>query len=65
MGAALTVAVGLGIYPDVESVGGLIPFAGTVNPTTDMANRYDRLYQEYRALHQANAPIFRQLHDVP
>jgi xylulokinase len=65
MGAALTVAVGLGIYPDIESVGDLIPFVNTVTPSDVNANRYDRLYQEYRNLHKANAPIFRQIHDVP
>jgi hypothetical protein len=59
------VAVGLGIYPDIESVGELIPFSNNIEPSDKMASRYDALYQEYRALHLASAPIFRRLHDVP
>lgn len=65
MGAALTVAVGLGIYPDMEAVDDLIPFSHTVEPTESVATRYEALYREYQALYEATAPIFRRLHDVP
>ncbi len=65
MGAALTVAVGLGVYPDMEAVDDLIPFDHTVNPNETVAARYDALYRAYRALYEATAPIFRQLHNVP
>ena len=64
MGAALTVAVGLGIYPDAEAVDALIPFSHTVEPAEGRAPRYDALYREYRALYEATAPIFRRLHEV-
>ena len=65
IGAALTVAVGLGVYPDIESVDDLIPFSHTVEPRVSVAARYDALYREFRALYEATAPIFRRLHDIP
>jgi xylulokinase len=65
MGAALTVAVGLGIYRDMDSVDELIPFSHTVVPRESVAARYEALYHEYRALYAATATIFRRLHDVP
>jgi xylulokinase len=65
MGAALTVAVGLGVYPDMESLDEMIPFSHTVEPREDVANRYEALYREFRALRTAMAPVFRRLYDVP
>lgn len=65
MGAALTVAVGMDIYPDMESVDELIPFSHTLEPREHTATRYEALYREYRALYGATAPVFRRLHDVP
>jgi xylulokinase len=65
IGAALTVAVGLGVYPDIESVGELIPFSHAVEPRVSVAARYDALYREFQALYEATAPIFRRLHDIP
>lgn len=65
MGAALTVAVGMGVYPDVEAIEALIPFSHTVQPRSGVQARYDALYQEYRALYEVTAPIFHRLHDIP
>jgi xylulokinase len=65
IGAALTVAVGMGIYPDMEAIDGLIPIARVVRPGSEEARRrYDALYREYRALYEALAPIFRRMHEV-
>jgi xylulokinase len=65
MGAALTVAVGMGIYPNMEAVDGLIRIARVVQPRGDTeCARYDALYPEYRALYEALAPIFRRMHEV-
>jgi xylulokinase len=65
IGAALTVAVGMGVYPDMEAIDGLIPIARVVRPGSEEARRrYDALYREYRALYEALAPIFRRLHEV-
>jgi xylulokinase len=65
MGAALTVAVGLGVYPNMEVVDDLIPVSHTVRPDPSVAARYDALYRQYRALHEATAPIFRELQRAP
>ncbi|MEJ2267443.1 MAG: FGGY-family carbohydrate kinase [Anaerolineales bacterium] len=64
MGAALTVAVGLGVYPSVEAIDNLIEIGRIVTPDSKYQRRYDDLYQEYRAVYQSLAPIFRNLHKV-
>ena len=64
MGAALTVAVGMDVYPDMESIDELIPFSHIVEPREKMVPRYEALYREFRALHEATAPIFYRLHGV-
>jgi xylulokinase len=65
IGTALTVAVGLGFYPEIESIDGLIRIQQTVEPDDRHMQRYESLYQEYRALYQALAPIYRRLHSAP
>jgi len=62
VGAALTVAVGMGIYPNMEAVDDLIPIAQTVEPDERMAPRYEGMYREYRELYLALAPLYRRLH---
>ena len=65
IGAALAVAVGMGIYPNMEAVDGLIRIARVVEPQGEAGRvRYDALYREYRALYEALAPIFRRIHEV-
>jgi xylulokinase len=65
MGAALTVAVGLGIYPDMEAVDEIIRVRQTVEPSARDQKRYAALYQEYRGLYDALAPVFRRLYEAP
>jgi xylulokinase len=65
MGAALTVAVGLGVYPNVEAIDDLIEIDHTVEPDSTFQERFDALYCEYRALYEALAPIFRRIHQIP
>jgi xylulokinase len=65
VGAALTVAVGMGIYPTVESLDALIGIGKVVKPRGDFARRYQGLYDEYRQLYKGLAPIYRRLHGVP
>jgi len=63
--AALAVAVGMGIYPNMEAVDGLIRIERVVEPQGEAGSaRYDALYHEYRALYDALAPIFRRIHEV-
>jgi len=65
IGAALAVAVGMGIYPNMEAVDGLIRIERVVEPQGEAGSaRYDALYHEYRALYEALAPIFRRIHEV-
>jgi xylulokinase len=59
MGAALTVAVGLGIYPDMDAVDDLIHIGRTVEPREADGAVYDRAYQTFRSLYPALAPIYR------
>jgi xylulokinase len=64
-GAALTVAVGLGVYPNVEAIDDLVEIDQIVSPQTTYQKRYEALYKEYRQLYDALAPVFRRLHDTP
>jgi xylulokinase len=65
VGAALTVAVGMGVYPDVESLDERIVIERVVVPRLENASRYEALYAQYRDLYRGLSPIFRRLHDVP
>ena len=65
VGAALTVAVGMGVYPSVEAIDDLIEISHSVTPQEKNAARYESLYKEYRAVYEALRPIHRRLHDVP
>jgi xylulokinase len=64
MGAALSVAVGMGIYPNMEAIDEMIGIDRVVEPNTANAARYQGLYKEYRAVYEALAPIYRRLHEV-
>jgi sugar (pentulose or hexulose) kinase len=64
MGAALSVAVGMGIYPNMEAIDDLIGISRVVEPNPAHAQRYEGLYREYRAVYDALAPIYRRLHEV-
>lgn len=64
MGAALTVAVGLGVYPNMEAVDDLIGIARRVEPRAELASRYNELYESYHALYESLAPVYRKLYEV-
>jgi len=64
-GAALTVAVGLGIYPNMDAVDGLIEINHEVHPNAANSKRYDALYQEYRGLYELLVPVHRRLYQIP
>jgi sugar (pentulose or hexulose) kinase len=61
----LMVALGMGVYPDVESLDALVKIDRVVEPRAELAERYDALYDEYRELYLGLAPIYRRLSDVP
>jgi xylulokinase len=62
MGAALAVAVGLGVYPSMDAVDDLIKVKRIVEPREAVSAAYDRGYREFRDLYSALAPIYRESH---
>lgn len=64
MGAALSVAVGMGVYPNMEAVDDIIHIRNIVEPQGKNRGRYDSLYQEYRAVYYALAPVYQRLYEV-
>jgi xylulokinase len=64
-GAALAVAVGLGIYADMDSVDDLIKIRREVAPNSANWKRYDSLYHEYRDIYEALVPIHKGLYQTP
>jgi xylulokinase len=63
-GAALTVAVGLGIYSGVEQIDDLIKIDRVIKPDASRQKRYEALYREYRELYNVLVPIHRRLYQV-
>jgi xylulokinase len=59
MGVALAVAVGLGIYPNMDAVDGLIKVKRVVEPQAVNQVVYERMYHTYRQFYEALAPIYR------
>jgi len=64
-GAALTVAVGLGVYPNMDAVDELIGISREVQPDAARWKRYDALYQEYRSMYEVLSPVYRRLYQIP
>ena len=64
MAAALTVAVGMGIYASMDEVDDLIRIKNVVRPIPAHRKRYDELYRAYRQLYAALAPIYRQMYQI-
>jgi xylulokinase len=64
-GAALAVAVGLGIYPDMDSVDELVKIRREVQPNSSRQKRYDGLYRTYRELYDVLVPVHRRLYQIP
>jgi xylulokinase len=64
-GAALAVAVGLGIYPGMDAVDDLIKIRREFEPDSSRWGRYDALYHEYRELYDLLVPVHRRLYQVP
>jgi xylulokinase len=63
-GAALTVAVGLGVYPNMDTVDQLIGISREVQPDAARWKRYDALYREYRGLYEVLSPVYRRLYKI-
>jgi xylulokinase len=63
-GAALAVAVGLGIHSSMDDVDRLVEISHVVEPNLGLKCRYDDLYHEYRELYTALIPIHRRLYQT-
>jgi xylulokinase len=63
-GAALAVAVGLGIHANMDAVDDLVEISRVVEPQETYRSRYTDLYQEYRQLYLALSPIYRRLYKI-
>jgi xylulokinase len=59
MGAALTVAVGLSVYPSMDAVDDLIQVKAVFDPQPENHAVYERMYGTYRQFYAALAPIYR------
>ena len=64
MAAALTVAVGLGVYDNVDVIDDLIKINRIVQPQLENKKRYDDLYHEYKEIYNALAPIYRHMYET-
>jgi xylulokinase len=63
-GAALTAAVGLGVYPDFEALKDIVPVAQTFEPREEYADTYDTLYQTYQSLYHRLRSLYRDVNRV-
>ena len=61
VGAAAVMAVGLGLLPDLEGVGALIPPERVFRPNGDARAVYERSFAVFRRLYRANRDHFRAL----
>ena len=64
-GGSGSVAVGLGVYPNMDAVDELIGISREVRPDAARWKRYDGMYREYRSLYDALVPIHRRLYQIP
>jgi len=62
IGTALTVAVGMGKYPSVDTIDDIIRIHKTIEPGKENKNRYDDLYEEFLEIYTALALVYRKLH---
>lgn len=61
VGAALTAAVGIGLYPSFAALRGLVRTSGTFEPNPATADVYRFLSETYRAVYRHLKPLYRRL----
>ncbi len=61
VGAALIAAVGLGLYPNIESVKSLVPAGHVVKPDPAPRATYDELYAAYRQVYRSLRGLYHTL----
>ncbi len=62
LGSAITAGVGIGVHSDLPSaIAAMTSISARIEPHRDLAPVYDRLFEAYRALYPATAPVLRPL----
>ena len=64
VGAALTAAVGLGIYPDFESLKQVIRVEREFDPRPANAATYDLLYRAYRRIYRSLRGLYKEVNSA-
>ncbi len=64
VGMALTAGVGLGLYPDFESLRKVVRVEREFDPRPENAGTYDLLYQAYRRLYFSLRGLYREVNQV-
>jgi xylulokinase len=66
LGSAILGAVGVGLHPDLPTaIRAMTRIESRIRPRSELAPLYDRLFEAYRALYPATAPILRPLEGIP
>ena len=61
-GACLLAGTGIGVFKDVkEAVAKCLHVDRTITPDPKAAEEYDRLYKEYKEMHDALAPVYGEI----
>jgi xylulokinase len=64
VGAALTAAIGLGLYPDFQALKKVIRVGHEFEPRAGSAEVYDVLYDAYRRLYSSLRHLYRKVNEV-
>ncbi|HEY6014310.1 MAG TPA: FGGY-family carbohydrate kinase, partial [Candidatus Limnocylindrales bacterium] len=65
LGAAILGSVGIGAHPDLPAaIRAMTRIESRIEPTPALAPVYDRLFEAYRALYPATAPVLRPLQEL-
>ncbi len=64
VGAALTTAVGLGIYPDFEALKHVIRVTREFHPRIEYGGMYNLLYASYRRLYNSLRRLYKDVNEV-
>jgi len=64
VGAALTAAVGLGLYPSFEALRDVVQVEREFHPQSEHAPVYDVLYRAYQSLYRRLRGLYREVNEV-
>jgi xylulokinase len=64
VGAALTAAIGLGLYPDFTEIKKIVRVEREFEPQAANAEVYDVLYRAYRRIYSSLRGLYRDVNEV-